>query len=149
MWCKGPHVDPRCDACRQIESIFHCLWECREAAIVCGRALQFLYHASSSFTLKWGYACWKCLYDDVEKFDSTCKAMYIRENGTIQLIIDNKAPIISAQKQKIGNLLLTLNIYGCCLHPLSYGAYGWQDVPRYFQQTNGLQLNLLSKYDTH
>mgnify|MGYP007109622987 FL=1 len=33
---------------------------------------------------------------------------------------------------------------GSCLHPLSYGAYGRQDVPRYFQQTNGLQQNLLS-----
>ena len=37
-----------------------------------------------------------------------------------------------------------LEIYGCCLHPLSYGAYGQQDVPGYFQQTNGLQQNLLS-----
>ena len=23
-----------------------------------------------------------------------------------------------------------LEIYGCCLHPLSYGAYGWQDVSK-------------------
>ena len=27
-----------------------------------------------------------------------------------------------------------LEIYGCCLHPLSYGASEQQDVPGYFQQ---------------
>ena len=33
-WGKGPIVDPRCIACGQIESISHCLWECREAGSV-------------------------------------------------------------------------------------------------------------------
>ena len=107
-WAKGPNVDPRCSACGQLESISHCLWECHEATAVWRRALRLLCHASSSFTLKWGHACWNCLDDDVEKFDSTCKAMYRGENGTIRLIIDNIAPTSNAQKQKIGDLWMLL-----------------------------------------
>ena len=34
MWGKGPNVDPRCTTCGQLESISHCLWECREATVV-------------------------------------------------------------------------------------------------------------------
>ena len=56
-WAKGPNVDRRYGACGQLESIFHCLWECHEATVVWGRALRLLCHASSSFTLKWGHAC--------------------------------------------------------------------------------------------
>ena len=102
-WAKGPNVDPRCSVCGQLESIFHCLWECHEATVVWGRALRLLCHASSSFTLKWGHACWNCLDDDVEKFDddvekfdSTCTTMYRGENGNIQLITDNMRRTISA-----------------------------------------------------
>ena len=64
-WAKGPNVDPRCSACGQLESISHCLWECHEATVVWRRALRLLCHASSSFTLNWGHACWNCLDDDV------------------------------------------------------------------------------------
>ena len=95
-WDKGSNIDPRCGACGQIESISHCLWECHEATTVWGRALRVLCHASSSFTLKWGHACWNCLDDDVEKFDSTCTTMYRGENGNIQLITDNMRRTISA-----------------------------------------------------
>ena len=55
-----------------------------------------------------GHACWNCLDDDVEKFDSTCKAMYRGENGTIRLITDNRAPTVSAQTQKFGDLWMLL-----------------------------------------
>ena len=55
-----------------------------------------------------GHACWNCLDDDVEKFDSTCKAMYRGENVVIRLIIDKRAPTVSAQKQKIGDLWMLL-----------------------------------------
>ena len=63
--------------------------------------------------------------------------MYKGENGTIRSITDNRVHAIIAKKQKIG-------VYGCCLHPLSYGAHEQQDVLGYFQQTNDLLLNLLS-----
>ena len=58
--------------------------------------------------VKLGHACWNCLDDDVEKFDKTCKTMYKGENGMIQLITDNRAPTINAQKQKIGDLWMLL-----------------------------------------
>ena len=107
-WAKGPNVDPKCSACGQLESISHCLWECHEATVVWRRALRLLCHASSSFTLNWGHACWNCLDDDVEKFDSTCTTMYRGENGTIRLIVGNSAPRSNAQKQKIEDLWMLL-----------------------------------------
>ena len=82
-WAKGPNVDPKCSACGQLESISHCLWECHKATNEWGRALRLLCHGSISFTFKWGHACWNCLDDDVEKLDSSCKATYRGENGTI------------------------------------------------------------------
>ena len=136
-WDKGPNVDRRCSTCGQLEINSHCLWECREVAVVCGTTLHLLCHASSSFILTWGHAWWNYLKDDVAKYDNICKAMYRGENGTVWLITDNRVLQLLRKSKNLG-------IYGRCLHPLPYGAYGQQGVPRYFQQTNTLQPNRLS-----
>ena len=109
------NVDPRCIACGQIESISHCLWERRKAVAIWGRALRLLCHASSSFTLNMGHACGNCLEDDVAKYDSTCNAKYIGENGTVRLITDNRVPTTYAHNQKLGDLwtLLALITIWC------------------------------------
>ena len=107
-WGKGPNVDPRCTACGQIESISHCLWECRDAMAVWGRALRLLCHASSSFTLNWGHACWMCLDVDVVTYDSTCNAKYRGENGIVRLIPDNGVPTTCVQNQKLEDLWMLL-----------------------------------------
>ena len=69
-----------------------------------GKDIMFVCHASSSFTLNWGHACWNCLEDDVAKYDSTFKAKYRGENGIVRLITDNRVPTVSAQNQKLGDL---------------------------------------------
>ena len=107
-WDKGPNVDRRCSTCGQLEINSHCLWECREVAVVCGTTLHLLCHASSSFILTWGHAWWNYLKDDVAKYDNICKAMYRGENGTVRLITDNRAPAVIAQKKNFGDLCTLL-----------------------------------------
>ena len=107
-WGKGPNVDPRCTACGHMESISHCLWECREARAVWGRALRLLCHASSSFTLNWGHACWMCLEDDVATYDNTCNAKYRGENGSVRLIMDSRVPTTCVRNQKLEDLWMLL-----------------------------------------
>ena len=107
-WAKGLNVDRRCNACGQLETISHCLWECHEATTVWRRALRLLCHASSSFTLYLGHACWNYLEDDVAKYNSTCNAKYRGENDTVWLITDNRIPTTSAQNKKRGDLWMLL-----------------------------------------
>ena len=116
VWAKGPNVDPRCSACGQLESISHCLWECREAGSVFMMMWRNLIAHAKQFTK-----------GRIELFD------WSLITGHLQLVPKSRK----------------LETCGYCLHRLSYGAYGRQDVLGYFQQTNNLLLNQLSYYGTH
>ena len=134
-WGRSPDVEPRCSACGQLEGISHCLWECREAAAIWGGALRLLCHAlthlPSNGDMLVGIVLmmtWRnlithakqCTEGRMKRFD------WSRITWHLQLMPKSRK----------------LEIYGCCLHPLSHGAFGQQDVLGYFQQTNGLQQNL-------